>query len=97
MRWFMPRRSRYSAMLRERAQELGVRVPIYEMDAATAEVDIQEDVQEAARDIVAQLGEAGGDEAVLESIDTAEFESQGEPSKGSGRTKKDPRVISLSI
>jgi hypothetical protein len=96
MHWLMPRRSRYSTMLRDRAKELGVRVPIYEMDAATAEVDVQEDVQEAAREIVTMLGDVRGDEPVVDSLEAEELEGENEPSTGSG-SKKDPRVISLSF
>ncbi|HEY4918182.1 MAG TPA: hypothetical protein VIH92_14820 [Solirubrobacteraceae bacterium] len=93
----MPRRSRYSAALRARARELGVRVPIYEMGAATAEVNIPGDVELAAREIVDRLEEVEGEESRTDPFETGEFEMESEPATGSGRSKDDPRVISLSI
>lgn len=74
-----------------------MRVPIYEMDAATAEANIPDDVEQAAREIADRLDRADGDEPVTDSFDTAEFETESEPATGSGRSKDDPRIISVSV
>jgi hypothetical protein len=108
MIWFM-RKSANSTALLERARELGVRPPSYSIPAAQAEVQISDELRQAASKIVDKLEDdksATSEETVAEpdgqpevsSGSTLEFAAVSDERRGgSGRSKADPKVIHLHI
>lgn len=101
---FMRRKTTISSKaLVERARILGVPVPEYSMPSAQADVEISQNVRDAAAEIILKLEEAKrsgllsrSNGAVVAAKQGSTTVTQTRPS-GSGRSKSDPKIFRLSI
>jgi hypothetical protein len=106
------RKSSNSSTPRKRSQRVDARPPNYFVSAAQAEVQISEELRDAAAKIVKQIDERESSESEQAVEKGAERRADAEPSPGStlefaaigsegdrrvGRSKANPRVIHLRI
>jgi hypothetical protein len=95
MFWLMRKRSTNAAALRERAREVGVRVPAYALGSATADATLPEPVRDAGREIAKKLVQPATPVPV--EPEDGEPDGAAPDGSGSGRSESDPKVISLRV